>query len=82
MSASNSVPDICEFAARVESTNDGTRNVLCLVELRLHRGEIPLGSEECEVAFRKITVTVDLEGMEIVSGTRGMENQRNQTQYH
>ena len=47
----NSLPDVCEFTAKLIETND---QITCLTDLRIHRGEIEFGSQECEIGFTKL----------------------------
>jgi hypothetical protein len=66
----NSFPQICEFKVKFEPTQDAEGCFDCVVELRIASDEIPLGDEFCEIAFRKITISVDNEGTEILANSR------------
>lgn len=77
MITQNSIPDLCELEVRLVGDLETDDDVYCVIDLRVHKGEIPLGDEECEVCFQKITVSVDLGGLSIVPGSRFGEPKKN-----
>lgn len=68
--AINSIPDLCEIEVTNSPCEGDAGKVACKVELRLASEEINLGGEECRVGFKKVTISVDMDGMAIVSGSR------------
>lgn len=76
MKTTNSMPEICELGIRIVSAPFQEGHLYCVAELRLHNGEIPLGDEVCEVSISKLTISIDLEGLEAVPGSRHGEPRR------
>lgn len=70
LSTINSLPDICELEVRLNKVSSDQEEIECVVDLRIHNSEIALGDEECQVCFKKLTISVDLEGLDIVPGSR------------
>lgn len=76
MKTTNSMPEICELGIRIVSAPDQEGHLLCVAELRLHNGDIQLGDEVCEVSVSKLTISIDLEGLEAIPGSRHGEPRR------
>ncbi len=76
MNTTNSIPEICELGIRIVSAPDQEGCLICAAELRLHNGDIQLGDEVCEVSVSKLTISIDLEGLEPVPGSRHGEPRR------
>lgn len=76
MKTTNSIPEICELGIRIEAASNQEGDLVCVAELRLHNGDIPLGDEVCEVSVSKLTISIDLEGLEAVPGSRHGEPRR------
>lgn len=70
MSTRNAVTELCELVVRVEPTPGGGGELDCLVELRLAAGDVDLEDEACEISISKLTLSLDLEGMSAVPGSR------------
>lgn len=66
----NSFPQICEFKVHFEPKEGAEGCLDCIVELRVGRDEVPLGDEDCEIAFRKLTISVANEGLDILTHSR------------
>lgn len=64
MTAINNLPDLCEFNVQLLRDVETDGDILFVVDLRIHSGEIALGDEECEVCFTKLTISIDLEGLD------------------
>lgn len=73
----NSIPDLCELLVRLVEDPEDSSALLCLVDLRIANGEIPLGDEDCRVGFQRLTVSVDTEGVAINPGSRFGEPKKN-----
>ncbi len=70
MATINSVPEICELGIRIEPASDQSGHVRCVAELRLFNGDIPIGDEDCEISISRATISIDLEGLSPLQGTR------------
>lgn len=49
---------------------DGEGSFCLVLDLRLASGELPLGDDECEVSFERLTISVYREGFEILNGSK------------
>ncbi len=73
----NSFENLCELEMSIKA-NDVEGYVECIVCLNVSRDEIPLGDQDCEVSFRKIYLSLDFEGYEIIPGSKFGEYVRKQ----
>lgn len=70
MRVENSLPDICELEASIDLKKEDGNSVSCIVGLRLCSTEIPIGDEDCEICFQKMVLSLDLDGLKVVAGSR------------
>ncbi len=70
LTSTNSIPDICELEIRVIRDYLEENDYTCIADLRLCSSEIPLGGQECEIGFRRLTISVDVEGLKVIPGSR------------
>ncbi|MCG7572393.1 hypothetical protein MHM39_02340 [Phaeobacter sp. CNT1-3] len=65
----NSFPDLCELLVEYQDNTEDENIQNCMVVLRVSTGEVQLGDHECTVEFNRLYISVDHEGMEVVSGS-------------
>ncbi len=66
----NSFPILCDLRVKFVADEEDPDLLNCVVDLQVTSDELPLGEEDCNVAFRRLTLSVSNEGMEIISGSR------------
>lgn len=76
MNTKNAVSELCELIIRVEPSAAYEGELDCIVELRLASGDVDLGDETCVISISKLTLTLDLEGVKPVPGSRFGEPRR------
>ncbi|UWQ73301.1 hypothetical protein [Leisingera sp. M658] len=69
MNNQNCFPDLCEFLVKYQNSDDDEAVKSCVVDLRVASGEVPLGDYECLIEFTRLFISVDHEGMDVVSGS-------------
>tara|TARA_R100000773_G_scaffold29177_1_gene25060 strand:- start:3789 stop:4583 length:795 start_codon:yes stop_codon:yes gene_type:complete len=77
MTSQNSFPDICEFSVSFEPDAEDSNKLSCVVDLRVSCSEVPLGDQECTISFQRLIISVDIEGIDIIPGTRFGEPLKN-----
>lgn len=70
MNTINNIAEICELGIRIRPSVTSEGELDCIAELRLCSGDVELGDETCEIAISKMTLSLDIEGLEPVPGSR------------
>jgi hypothetical protein len=79
----NSIPDLCELSVSFLENTEDPNCLDCFLDLRISNGEIPLGEQECKVSFGRLFLSVDTEGMEVLTGSRfGEPTKKNEVMRH
>jgi hypothetical protein len=83
MTATNNIPDLCELSVSFLENTENPNLLDCFLDLRINTGEIPLGEQECTVSFGRLFLSVDKEGMEVLTGSRfGEPTKKNEVMRH
>lgn len=70
MNTTNNIAEICELGIRIRPSASIEGELDCIAELRLCSGDVELGEETCEIAISKMTLSLDIEGLKPVPGSR------------
>ncbi|RDD68373.1 hypothetical protein [Paracoccus versutus] len=70
MNTTNNITELCELGIRIRPSKTIEGELDCIAELRLCSGDVELGEETCEIAISKMTLSLDVEGLEPVPGSR------------